>query len=262
MQTDFEVLQSQRRLQSQTLDHWRDGNDFLRATCAEMILTLGDSDRCWQVLVAAMRRYIDCDRVDAGPCQRESRTYRPVAQADRADISVNNVIGLCLPNLNPTVQGLWQSGSPLVSEFIDVDMRLDSKLRAILKASGTQGFVSFSITYDGRDVGLLCLDHIEKQTRWNEGKIAQLLHFVENKAAPILAATDTTSSIFALLTPAERKVIRATANANSYKAIARTLGKSFSTVDHQLRSIRKKLGVSSHIELIRLLQVAKIRDFQ
>ena len=39
----------------------------------------------------------------------------------------------------------------------------------------------------------------------------------------------------------------------SYKEIARHLNRSFSTVDHQLRSVRTKLGVRSTSRLVRLL---------
>ena len=39
----------------------------------------------------------------------------------------------------------------------------------------------------------------------------------------------------------------------SYKEIARRLNRSFSTVDHQLRSVREKLGVRSAGQLVRVL---------
>jgi DNA-binding CsgD family transcriptional regulator len=55
------------------------------------------------------------------------------------------------------------------------------------------------------------------------------------------------------LTPAEWKVARLVAMGLSYKEVARELGRSLSTVDHQLRSIRDKLGVRSTARLVRVL---------
>ena len=57
----------------------------------------------------------------------------------------------------------------------------------------------------------------------------------------------------AVLTPAELKVARLVATGLSYKEVARRLDRSLSTVDHQLRSIRDKLGVRSTARLVHLL---------
>jgi len=48
-------------------------------------------------------------------------------------------------------------------------------------------------------------------------------------------------------------VVRLAVNGLSYKEIARQLNRSFSTVDHQLRSARSKLGVSSTARLVNLM---------
>lgn len=55
------------------------------------------------------------------------------------------------------------------------------------------------------------------------------------------------------LTPAELKVAWLAASGMPYKVIADRLNKSFATVDHQLRSIRRKLQVRSHAELSAVL---------
>jgi DNA-binding CsgD family transcriptional regulator len=56
-----------------------------------------------------------------------------------------------------------------------------------------------------------------------------------------------------LLTPAELKVAWLAASGLPYKLIADRLNKSFSTVDHQLRSIRQKLRVRTYAELAAVL---------
>jgi len=57
----------------------------------------------------------------------------------------------------------------------------------------------------------------------------------------------------AVLTPAEFKVAQLVAMGLSYKEVARRIERSLSTVDHQLRSIRDKLGVRSTARLVHVL---------
>ena len=56
-----------------------------------------------------------------------------------------------------------------------------------------------------------------------------------------------------VLTPAELKVAQLVAMGLSYKEVARQIDRSLSTVDHQLRSIRDKLGVRSTARLVHML---------
>ncbi len=164
------------------------------------------------------------------------------------------------------MQWLWSHPNPYLSDDISQDNRLDNALIALLKLSGTHGFLSLAIKHEGNDVGLICLDHTDKPRSWRKNRALDLYEFVANKAAPILAAAGSlnaysVASPFHKLTPSERTVAHVASQASSYKAIARTLDKSFSTVDHQLRSVRRKLGVKNHTELVRLLQVANVRDW-
>ena len=57
----------------------------------------------------------------------------------------------------------------------------------------------------------------------------------------------------ATLTASEIEVARLVAKGLSYKEIARIRRRSFSTIDHQLRSIRQKTGASSTSALVSLL---------
>lgn len=68
-----------------------------------------------------------------------------------------------------------------------------------------------------------------------------------------MGAADATPDSLQCLTPAERGVARLVAEGLSYKEVARKLERSFSTVDHQLRGIRAKLGASSTARLNVLL---------
>jgi DNA-binding CsgD family transcriptional regulator len=75
----------------------------------------------------------------------------------------------------------------------------------------------------------------------------------DEQRPPVPAGAVGGQSPLAELTPAERKVALLVATGMSYKEIARHLNRSFSTVDHQLRSVRTKLGVRSTSRLVRLL---------
>ena len=55
------------------------------------------------------------------------------------------------------------------------------------------------------------------------------------------------------LTAAEIRVARLAARGFGYKEIARRLDRSVHTVDHQLRSIRHKLGMTTHAKLVQFL---------
>jgi len=86
------------------------------------------------------------------------------------------------------------------------------------------------------------------------GPIVTAARLLENDAAVAeQAAGGTARGALRDLTPAERRVAQLAATAMSYKEIARHLNRSFSTVDHQLRSVRRKLGVRSAGRLVRLL---------
>lgn len=58
---------------------------------------------------------------------------------------------------------------------------------------------------------------------------------------------------FDSLTAAERAVARLAGDGLSYKEVARQLDRSLSTIDHQLRSARSKLGVTSTARLVNLM---------
>jgi DNA-binding CsgD family transcriptional regulator len=233
----------------------------LRGASAEMILSLHDPAHCWQVLADTLRDYVDCDRVDAGACDRTSLSYAPSAQASRPTLAVVNVVGLSLPNQSPGVQWLWNSATPLVSSNVSRDTRLDTELAALLLASGTRAMASISLRYQGRDLGVVCIDKIAQETRWNEQRLANAIEFLEQTVSPIIAALSVALPVaLEPLSMAERRVAQEVVTGASYKTIARNLGKSFSTIDHQLRSIRRKLGATNHADLVGKLRIANLRD--
>jgi DNA-binding NarL/FixJ family response regulator len=60
------------------------------------------------------------------------------------------------------------------------------------------------------------------------------------------------------LSAAEMRVCKLVSHGMSYKEIAFSIDRSFSTVDHHLRSIREKLQVRSTIQLVKMLSGADL----
>jgi len=85
--------------------------------------------------------------------------------------------------------------------------------------------------------------------------MAPILHaaWQLQSAAPAPQALPPAALADAALTPAELRVAQLVVAGLSYKEIARQLDKSRSTVDHQLRSMRAKIGVHSMSMLVREL---------
>jgi DNA-binding CsgD family transcriptional regulator len=256
---------AQKRLRSTLLDRRVKGEDVqLRSACAEMLLDLGDQERCWSTFVDHLLNYADCDRVDAGPCQPDDDYYIPFAEQTISSEEIISVKGLSLPNRSNAFQWVWHSSTPFLNEDVSADQRIDTSLVNLLEQSGSKAIVSMAIRYQGVSIGLVCLDQIQKKHAWNLHKITQLQDFIHTKAAPILAVAGELAisgrEVLKLLSPAELRVAQLAVTGASYKSIARQLNKSFSTVDHQLRSVRAKLNVQSHPQLVGALRLANLRD--
>jgi DNA-binding CsgD family transcriptional regulator len=106
---------------------------------------------------------------------------------------------------------------------------------------------------------------MERRVEAGDTRCARLQELSDGVLGPIISAArgldeetrsgdpgDACSGLRAL-TPAERRVAQLAATGMSYKEIARRLNRSFSTIDHQLRSVREKLGVRSAGQLVRIL---------
>jgi DNA-binding CsgD family transcriptional regulator len=83
--------------------------------------------------------------------------------------------------------------------------------------------------------------------------LARATAATEAAEAPSGSASAPPHPVLAQLTPAERRVAELVAMGLSYKEVARRLGRSLSTIDHQLRSIRGKVVAASTARLVRLL---------
>jgi len=175
------------------------------------------------------------------------------------------------------MQAMWCGSKPIIFADIKQDRRVTSGLRRRLSGAKTKSKFGAALRAENGSYGLICAD-------WTE-------HFVPNKAdifdcfsqtvsdvlSPIIAvskeihdATEagpsqsrgdagvlhhgrSSSGALDMLTGSELEIARLVSQGLSYKEIARIRGRSVSTIDHELRSIRGKLGVTSTANLVSVL---------
>ena len=145
---------------------------------------------------------------------------------------------------------------------------MGERLRASLLRLGSRSIIATSLRDHGAPVGLTCADWMECRVDANDTRCARLQELSDHVLGPIIGAArsldenapvvdaalaDEARRVLRGLTPAERRVAMLAATGMSYKEIARRLNRSFSTIDHQLRSVREKLGVRSAGQLVRML---------
>jgi DNA-binding CsgD family transcriptional regulator len=266
-----DVLASQRQLRGQLLDRqsaisWRPSREL----AAQLLLRLDDPKACWQFSAEWIREAFDVERVDGGYGSPSAPIYAPAsAEARSRDIDVPSLRGLHISNHDPALIRLWTSPQPIVITDIAQEKLFRSDLRENLLAVGTYSKIAVALQHQGHRFGLLCIDHVEKQCDWSAGQYACFASLSREVLGPILLASarlgnwadepapDTNDASFDTLvqrlTPAEKRIARLAASGMSYKEIARAVNRSFSTVDHQLRSIRHKLEVTSNTRLIKVL---------
>lgn len=274
----IDVYDAQVRLRAELLDKANINQSDARDLAAHMLLHLDDLSGCWNIATNWLRFELGCQRVDTGFGRAQDLEYTPgFSEARNPDYDVPSFGGEALENRDPFMQLLWSKTRPLVFEDIKQDRRATPKLRRKIFSAQTKSKFASSLRTSEGAYGLICAD-------WTE-------HFVPNESALFdcfeQTVSDVLSPIIAVakkichaketaapngggtiglanyvqpvaqppvnLTASEAEVARLVAQGFSYKEIARIRDRSFSTIDHQLRSLRKKFGVTSTGNLVSLL---------
>jgi DNA-binding CsgD family transcriptional regulator len=261
------MLGLQRELRERLLKRrqiaWRPARDL----AAHMLLHLDDANGCLELAVQWMRDAFDADRVDAGFGAPGDVIYSPQAEALRSTRSVPSMVGAPIDAADGGVQRVWASRRVVVYRDIAQDRRMGPRLRASLLGMGSRSIIATALRDHGPPVGLTCADWMDCTVDATDSRCVRLQELSDQVLGPIISAArslhddadaDTgskgnASSALRDLTPAERRVAELAANGMSYKEIARRLNRSFSTIDHQLRSVRRKLGARSAGQLVRIL---------
>ncbi|MEO8124979.1 MAG: LuxR C-terminal-related transcriptional regulator [Burkholderiales bacterium] len=288
---DDDFLRIQRELRARLFEgsaaiRWRPAREL----AAQLLLYLDDAQACWRLTAEWLRDTLDADRVDGGyggflGRNGEGRSYVVMAEARRNSMALPSVLGIRFDAADASIRNVW--GDPGVSAIADISQArsFSADMRGALQALGTSAKLAMPLRDGSRPVGLLCADWHRRAPSWDAQMCEQMSILARHVLGPLFAASerimreraddvDDRSSREAwglvlpqappqalaspvddlsLLTPAELKVARLVARGLSYKEVARQLDRSLSTVDHQLRSIREKLGARSTARLVRLL---------
>lgn len=289
---DDDFLRIQRELRARLFEgsaaiRWRPGREL----AAQLLLYLDDAQACWRLTAEWLRDTLDADRVDGGyggflGRDGEGRSYVVMAEARRNSIALPSVLGIRFDAADPSIRHVW--GDPGVSPIADVSQArsFSADMRGALKALGTSAKLAMPLRDGSRPVGLLCADWHDRAPSWDAQDCERMSILARHALGPVFGASerimreraedvedrqgrgswglamsatasrgaaDVPAEDLSLLTPAELKVARLVARGLSYKEVARQLDRSLSTVDHQLRSIREKLGARSTARLVRLL---------
>lgn len=254
----------QRRLRTRLLDQGAIGNARARDLAAHMLLNLDDLPACWSIATNCLRAELGCQRVDTGFGQQEASDYFPgFAQARDPDFDVPSFGGAAVDNRDIAMQAMWLDPHPVIFADIKQDNRVTMRLRQRMSGAQTKSKFGWALRTEHGTYGLICADWTEHLAPWESGLSDCFEQTVTEVLGPIIAVARDIAGLAApgrnrpsplsVLTASEREVATLVAMGLSYKEIARTRRRSLSTIDHQLRSIRQKLGVSSTSALVSLL---------
>lgn len=277
---DDEILALQRALRRRFFEgpqavRWRPGRELV----AQLLLYLDAPERCWALVAKWLRETLDADRVDGGfggfvGAGGQRLDYVVRAEAQRADQRLPSVLGRVFDARDPGLLAVWQAPSLLPIESVEQATAMTPELRGNLRALGTSAKLAMTMRDGMAPVGMVCADWHSESPRWSAELCLEVAGLVRESLGPLMAATlqltgdadvanagryrearpeAVPGSRWSSLTAAERKVAVLVATGLSYKEVARSLGRSLSTIDHQLRSIRQKMGVSSTARLVHLL---------
>lgn len=278
------VYAAQQGLRARLLDRATVRYTRSRDLAAHMLLQLDDLPGCWSIATNWLRAELGCQRVDTGFGTREARDYFPgFAEAKDINYDVPSFgDGRAVDNRDIAMQAMWLDPRPLIFADIKQDSRIRMRLRQRLSGARTKSKFAWALRTDRGSYGLICADWTEHFVPWESGLYDCFEQTVTDVLCPIIAVAreiaDRDPSILngasgnsptlskggsfkaslASLTGSEIEVARLVAKGLSYKEIARIRRRSFSTIDHQLRSIRQKTGVSSTSVLVSLLARADL----
>ncbi|MGQ0711560.1 MAG: LuxR C-terminal-related transcriptional regulator [Rhodoferax sp.] len=265
---------------------WRPGRELV----AHLLLYLDDAPACWRIATEWVREQLDADRVDGGfggfvSAQGAVQDYVVAAEVQRASLPLPSVQGLRFNAASPCLRKVWSAPALSVLPQVGQDQGFTEDERVTLLALGTAAKLALPLRDGANPVGLVCADWHRELPRWRDEPCQQVAELAAHALGPVLAAaaicqrgvrgpastartrwaprqallcsppgpSAPPAGTLACLTPAELKVAQLVVNGLSYKEVARQLERSLSTVDHQLRSIREKLGVRSTARLVHVL---------
>jgi DNA-binding CsgD family transcriptional regulator len=251
-----------------------------RDLAAHLLLHIDDLAGCWSIATNWLRAELGCHRVDTGFGVQTAANYFPgFAEAKSSDYDVPSFAGRPVDNRDAMMQAMWRDERPLVYADIKHDSRVSIRMRQRMSGASTRSKFAWALRSPQGGYGLICADWTEHLVPVQSDLYDCFEQTVADVLSPIILVAKGLSGQVSVeaslgpqrrpgvarltksvgeaaqagLTPSETEVARLVAKGLSYKQIARIRGRSFSTIDHQLRSIREKTGASSTAALIHLL---------
>ena len=257
-----ELFQAQRVLRDRLLRGGRKA-EVDRDLAAQMLLFLDDPKACWSICAQWLLARTGADRVDGGFSRSADRVYEPAMERLAGHLPLPSVLGASMDARDRGIALVWASRNVVIFSDVVTDPRIGSHMRDLLGAAGTRSKLAVALRDGGREVGLLCADR-SRAPGWSDAAYLALDNAAREVLGPVLGAVQRiggaddagplgAASTALPFTPAEWRVAQLVLEGCSYKEIARRLDRSCSTVDHQLRSMRDKLGVKSTAKLMREL---------
>jgi DNA-binding CsgD family transcriptional regulator len=266
--SDGDAFVAQQRLRAALLDRSAVRYKPARDLAAHMLLHIDDLGACWSIAANWLRAELGCHRVDTGFGAQGAAEYYPgFAEAKSQDHDVPSFAGAAVNNRDAMMQAMWHEDRPLVYADIKHDSRVSIRMRQRMSGALTRSKFAWALRTPQGGYGLICADWTEHLAPEQSGLYDCFEQTVADVLGPIIHVAKGLSGAvvprsragvsqgegLARLTPSETDVARLVAKGLSYKEIARIRGRSFSTIDHQLRSIRNKTGATSTAALIHLL---------
>jgi DNA-binding CsgD family transcriptional regulator len=267
-----DVFLAQRQLRAALLDQSAVRYKPARDLAAHMLLHLDDLIGCWTIATSWLQAELGCHRVDTGFGLDTAAEYFPgFAEAKSADHDVPSFAGRPVDNRDTMMQAMWRVDRPLVYADLKQDARVSIRMRQRMSGAKTKSKMAWALRTQQGSYGLICADWTEHLVPVQSGLYDCFEQTVADVLSPIIFVArdiaghescgyqgprydaDHSASALGGLTRSETEVAQLVAKGLSYKEIARKRGRSFSTIDHQLRSIRKKTGATSTAALIHLL---------
>ncbi len=261
-----DLLHAQRRLRGSLLESRRGAPAGSADLAAHLLLYLDDTDQCWRLILQWMRDTLDADRVDGGFASPRM-DYRPAREAVRAGLPPLLVPELVFDPADRALRTVWDTPSPVLFDDVANDARFGAATRAQLLAMGTRAKLALALRDGEAPLGLICCNWADERRRRKSG-LRQLVGELSSVFLnPILATVSALHAqddapaaspahahdFLGQLTQGELDVARLVVTGMSYKEIADRLNRSYSTVDHRLRSIREKSGARSTARMISML---------
>lgn len=273
VESPADLMVQQRALRDRLLGYRQlNGCAGARELAAEMLLYLDDPATCWQVLTEWLLARTRAQRIDIGFGASSDSVYRPAFERMRKGCHMRSVLGVSMNARDSAIAIVWSSQNTVEFSDIEHDSRLSAQTRASLLTAGTRSKLAVALRDGSREVGLLCCDATSDAGSWSPLETITVDAVAREVVGPVLAGllrlhpvldgsshaglSEQASQGGSLLTPAELRVAELVREGLSYKAMAKRLGRSPATIDHQLRSMRRKFGVTTNALLMHELLLA------